>query len=142
MWIHVYCAPKNPILQLPASIPPPNNWNPGVASLIIYNNMAPYVYKPLPSIPYACVRGDGINNLENPLNNQMNQQNGQQQGYQGGTGPYQGGTGQYQGGTGQYQPAPYFNPVSDPNQKKTYDDESNMNFQQPYNNAKQNYKVY
>ncbi len=65
------------MIVLKKQIPPPPNWNPQLFPKIVWNELKPFVYSPLPQIPYLNMPGQQniINQNQNQDYGQMNQMN-------------------------------------------------------------------
>lgn len=56
------------MIVLKKQIPPPPNWNPQLFPKIVWNELKPFVYSPLPQIPYLNMPGQ-----QNIVNQNQNQ---------------------------------------------------------------------
>lgn len=69
--LHIVVNTASPTVIKQNKMPPPENWYPHEAPKVINNNMSPFVYQPLPGIPFHNI---GQNNVsQNPMG-QMGQQ--------------------------------------------------------------------
>ena len=92
--MHIVINSKTPNVMKQQKMPPPEGWYPHESPKITCTNMKPFVYSPLPSIPFHNLPPGGIDNLKmvdpnQGMQPQFEEYDNTYQGYNGDEGDYQ-----------------------------------------------------
>lgn len=71
--LHLIVHSKSPVVVEKKTLPPPSVWNPKVYPQVLCENMKPYIYSPLPQIPFLNMPGDTTVKTNLNFDKQMNE---------------------------------------------------------------------